>query len=380
MKFLRPFLLGVILAGAFYWFTTHHQGTNPVAGIISRPTHVELSEAAGPEKLDPEEQNNIEVYKRVIPSVVNITSKSVAYDFFFGPVPQEGQGSGFIIDKEGHILTNYHVVGDSSQLDVTLHNTKTYRATVIGRDRAHDLAVIQIKAPEVVAATLGESKNLQVGQKVFAIGNPFGLSGTMTRGIISSLRPIRSPEGAYIEEAIQTDAAINPGNSGGPLLNSHGEVIGINSMIATGGSNQSAGIGFAIPINTAKAVLNDLITMGSVRRPSLGIVSLPIGPELAQEMGLPADNGILIIRTVPGGAAEQAGLKGGNERAYLGASAIMIGGDLIVAIDGDPISDQQDLANVMNKHRSGDRVFVTIYRGRRKMNVPVVLGEVRERS
>ena len=262
MKFLRPFLLGIVLAGSFYWFTTHHQGANPVADIISRPTHIELSEAAGPEKLDPEEQNNIEVYKRVIPSVVNITSKSVAYDFFFGPVPQEGQGSGFIIDKEGHILTNYHVVGDSTQLDVTLHNKKTYHATVIGRDRAHDLAVIQIKAPEVVPATLGESKNLQVGQKVFAIGNPFGLSGTMTRGIISSLRPIRSPEGAYIEEAIQTDAAINPGNSGGPLLNSHGEVIGINSMIATGGSNQSAGIGFAIPINTAKAVLNDLITFG----------------------------------------------------------------------------------------------------------------------
>ncbi len=380
MKFLRPFLLGVILAGAFYWFTTHHQGTNPLAEVISRPTHVELSEAAGPEKLDSEEQNNIEVYKRVIPSVVNITSKSVAYDFFFGPVPQEGQGSGFIIDKEGHILTNYHVVGDSAQLDVTLHNKKTYRATVIGRDRAHDLAVIQIKAPEVVAATLGESKNLQVGQKVFAIGNPFGLSGTMTRGIISSLRPIRSPEGAYIEEAIQTDAAINPGNSGGPLLNSHGEVIGINSMIATGGSNQSAGIGFAIPINTAKAVLNDLITMGSVRRPTMGIVSLPIGPELAQEMGLPADSGILIIRVNPGGAADQAGLKGGTERAYLGGSPILIGGDLIVAIDGDPVSDQQDLANVMNKHRSGDRVFVTIYRGRRKMNVPVTLGEVRERS
>ena len=311
----------MVLAGSFYWFTTHHQGANPVAGIISRPTHIELSEAAGPEKLDPEEQNNIEVYKRVIPSVVNITSKSVAYDFFFGPVPQEGQGSGFIIDKEGHILTNYHVVGNSTQLDVTLHNKKTYHATVIGRDRAHDLAVIQIKAPEVVPATLGESKNLQVGQKVFAIGNPFGLSGTMTRGIISSLRPIRSPEGAYIEEAIQTDAAINPGNSGGPLLNSHGEVIGINSMIATGGSNQSAGIGFAIPINTAKAVLNDLITSGSVRRPSLGIVSLPIGPELAQEMGLPANSGILIVRVVPGGAAEQAGLKGGNERAYLGASA-----------------------------------------------------------
>src|SRR6201992_2440414 len=188
MKFLRPFFLGVILAGGFYWFTTHHPGTNPVADIISRPTHVELSEAAGPEKLDPEEQNNIDVYKRVIPSVVNVTSKSVAYDFFFGPVPQEGQGSGFIIDKDGHVLTNYHVVGDAQQLDVTLHNKKTYRATVIGRDRAHDLAVIQIKAPDLVPAVLGESKNLQVGQKVFAIGNPFGLAGTMTRGIIGSLR------------------------------------------------------------------------------------------------------------------------------------------------------------------------------------------------
>ncbi len=373
-------MLGIVLAGAFYWFTTHHQGTNPVADVISRPTHVELSEAAGPEKLDPEEQNNIDVYHRVIPSVVNITTRVMAYDLFYGPVPEEGQGSGFIIDTEGHILTNYHVVGDASQVEVTLHNKKTYKATVIGRDRAHDLAVVQITAPDLVPAVLGESKNLQVGQKVFAIGNPFGLAGTMTRGIISSLRPIRSPEGAYIEEAIQTDAAINPGNSGGPLLNSHGEVIGINSMIATGGSNQSAGIGFAIPINTAKAVLSDLITLGTVRRPSLGIVSLPIGPELAQEIGLPADNGVLIVRVVPGGAADRAGLRGGNERAYLGATPIMIGGDLIVAIDGDSIGDQQDLANAMNKHRAGDTVHVTIYRGQRKMNVLVELGEARERT
>jgi S1-C subfamily serine protease len=380
MKLVRPLILGALLAGAFYWFTTHHQGTNPAADVISRPTHVELSEAAGPEKLDPDEQNNIDVYHRAIPSVVNITSKTMAYDFFYGPVPEEGQGSGFIIDKEGHILTNYHVVGESAQLEVTLHNKKTYKATVIGRDRAHDLAVIQIKATDVVPAVLGESKNLQVGQKVFAIGNPFGLAGTMTRGIISSLRPIRSPEGAYMEEAIQTDAAINPGNSGGPLLNSHGEVIGINSMIATGGSNQSAGIGFAIPINTAKAVLNDLITLGTVRRPSLGIVSLPIGPELAQELGLPADYGILIVRVVQGGAADRAGLHGGNERAYLGATPIMVGGDLIVAIDKDPIGDQQDLANSMNKHRAGDSVTVTIYRGRKKMTVQAVLGEARDRA
>jgi S1-C subfamily serine protease len=378
MRFLRPFVLGILIAAAFYWFTTHnHQVTPPT--WVARPVKVELSEAAGPEKLDPDEQNNIEVYHKAIPSVVNITTRTVAYDFFYGPIPEQGQGSGFIIDKQGHILTNYHVVGDASQVEVALHNKKTYKAVVIGRDRGHDLAVIQIEAPEAVPAVLGDSTGLQVGQKVFAIGNPFGLGGTMTRGIISSLRPIRSPEGAYIEEAIQTDAAINPGNSGGPLLNSHGEVIGINSLIATGGSNQSAGIGFAIPINVAKAVLNDLITLGTVRRPSLGIVSLPIGPELAQEMGLPSDYGILIVRTVPGGAADRAGLRGGDKRAYLGATPIMIGGDLIVAIDGESVGDQQDLANTMNKHRAGDNVTVTIYRNKRKMDVKVVLGEARER-
>jgi S1-C subfamily serine protease len=380
MRFLRPFLLGILLAGAFYWFTTHNNSRVAAPSWVARPSEVELSEAASPEKLDPEEQNNIEVYHKAIPSVVNITTKTVAYDFFYGPVPEQGQGSGFIIDKQGHILTNYHVVGDATQVEVTLHNKKTYRAVVIGRDRGHDLAVVQIEAPEVVAAVLGDSASLQVGQKVFAIGNPFGLAGTMTRGIISSLRPIRSPEGAYIEEAIQTDAAINPGNSGGPLLNGHGEVIGINSLIATGGSNQSAGIGFAIPINTAKAVLNDLITLGTVRRPSLGIVSLPIGPELAQEMGLPTDYGILIVRTVPGGAADRAGLKGGSQRAYLGNTPIMIGGDLIVAIDGESVGDQQDLANTMNKHRAGDNVTVTVYRNKRKMDIKVVLGEARERA
>jgi S1-C subfamily serine protease len=379
MKFLRPLLLGVLFVGAFYWFTTHHHDVK-ATDWIARPTHVELSEAAAPPPLDAEEQNNIEVYRKVIPAVVNITTKTMAYDFFYGPVPEEGQGSGFIIDKDGHILTNYHVVGDAQQVEVTLHNKKTYKATVIGRDRSHDLAVVQIQATDLTPLTLGDSKNLQVGQKVFAIGNPFGLAGTMTRGIISSLRPIRSPEGAYIDEAIQTDAAINPGNSGGPLLNSHGEVIGINSMIATGGSNQSAGIGFAIPINTAKAVIGDLITLGTVRRPSLGIVSLPIGPELAQELGLASDYGILIIRTAPGGAADHAGLHGGNQRAYLGNTAIMVGGDLIVAIDGENVGDQQDLANAMNKHRAGDTVKLTIYRGRRKMDVQVVLGEARDRA
>ncbi len=373
MRIVRPIFLGLLLAAGFYFYTTHHISSAP--DWLGKPTKVELTEAAGPPTFDAEEQINIDVYKKGIPSVVNITSTAVSMDFFWGPVPQQGQGSGFIIDKEGHILTNYHVVEGARQVEVTLHNKKKYRAKIIGLDSSHDLAVIQIDAPGVVPATLGDSKNLIVGQKVYAIGNPFGLNGTMTRGIISSLRPIRSPEGAYIDEAIQTDAAINPGNSGGPLLNSHGEVIGITSMIATGGSNQSAGIGFAIPINTAKAVINDLVTFGRVRRPSLGIRSVAIGPELAEELGLPANYGILILQVVPGGAADHAGLRGGNQRAYIGNTPVMLGGDLIVAIDGDTVADQQDLANVMNKHHAGDVVTVTVFRGKRRIDVKVTLQE-----
>jgi S1-C subfamily serine protease len=305
-----------------------------------------------------------------------VTSKIVTLDFF-GLVPQEGQGSGFVIDKEGHILTNYHVIAEARQVEVTLHNRKKYRAAVVGTDPAHDLAVIQIKAPDLKAAVLGDSKNLKVGQKVYAIGNPFGLSGTMTRGIVSSIRPVREPNGASIDEAIQTDAAINPGNSGGPLLNWHGEVIGINTLILSN-VGQNAGIGFAIPINTAKAVLNDLVTLGRVRRPALGVRTLPIDPELAEQIGLAADYGLLIIQVVPGSAAERAGLRGGTEQAYLGNSIIKLGGDLIVAIDGQDIQDQLDLSDQMNKHRAGDTVRVTIYRGKKKMDLDVVLGEARE--
>jgi len=294
-------------------------------------------------------------------------------------VPQEGQGSGFIIDHDGHVLTNYHVIADARQVEVTLHNRKKYRATVVGTDRSHDLAVIQIKAPELTAMTLGDSRNLQVGQKVYAIGNPFGLAGTLTSGIVSSIRSVQEPDGVTIDEAIQTDAAINPGNSGGPLLNSHGEVIGINTMIASNpGVSQSAGIGFAIPINTAKAVLNDLLTLGRVRRPALGVLTLPISADIADELGLASDYGLLIVRVTPGGAAERAGLRGGSERAYLGNTPIMVGGDLIVAVDGQEVQDQQQLSRIMNNHRAGDTVKVTIYRGKRKMEVDVTLGEARE--
>src|SRR5271166_4606507 len=381
MRLIRPAVLALVIAGAFFYFTTWRSnarvaGSNPV-GWLSHPAQVEITEASGGEGLDSEEQNNISVYRKNIPSVVNITSRAMTFDFFYGLVPQEGQGSGFVIDKDGHILTNYHVIADARQVEVTLHNRKKYKATIVGSDPAHDLAVIQIKAPDLIPAVLGDSKNLQVGQKVYAIGNPFGLSGTMTRGIVSSIRPVREPNGATIGDAIQTDAAINPGNSGGPLMNWHGEDIGINTMILSS-VGQNAGIGFAIPINTAKAVLNDLMTLGRVRRPALGMVTIPISADLSDEMGLPVDYGVLIIKVTPGGSADQAGLRGGSERAYLGNIPIMLGGDLIVAIDGDKVEDENDLAQMMNNHRAGDTVKITIYRNKKKMDVNVALGEARE--
>jgi S1-C subfamily serine protease len=377
MKLSRPISFAIILVAAFFYFTTYRNGGFHSINWPSRPQHVEITEAAGGDSLDAEEQNNISVYRKNIGAVVNITSRVMTFDFFYGAVPQEGQGSGFVIDKEGHILTNFHVIENAREVWVTLHNRKKYRATIVGTDKSHDLAIVQIKGADLQPMTLGDSTNLQVGQKVYAIGNPFGLAGTLTRGIVSSIRQVQEPDGMIIDEAIQTDAAINPGNSGGPLLNWHGEVIGINTMIASN-VGQSAGIGFAIPINTAKAVLNDLVTLGRVRRPALGVRTIPIDSELASEMSLPADYGLLIVQAVEGGAADRAGLKGGTERAYLGNTPIMIGGDLIVSIDGEKLESQQDLAQVMNKHRAGDTIKVTIFRGKRKLEVNVVLGEARD--
>ena len=375
MKLLRPIVIAIVFVGLFFYYTTYRSGTFHF--VNSPPSKVEITEAASEEPLDIEEQNNVAVYRKNIASVVNVTSRALALDFFYGLVPQEGQGSGFIIDHDGHILTNYHVIADAQRVEVTLHNRKKYRASIVGTDRSHDLAVIQIKAPELQPMTLGESRNLQVGQKVYAIGNPFGLSGTLTSGIVSSIRQVQEPDGVTIDEAIQTDAAINPGNSGGPLLNSHGEVIGINTMIASN-VGQNAGIGFAIPINTAKAVLNDLTTLGHVRRPALGVVTIPISPDLADQLGLAADYGLLIVTVVPGGAADHAGLRGGSERAYLGNEPIMIGGDLIIAIDGQDVQDQQQLAQIMNSHRAGDTIKVTVYRAKRKLDFQVTLGQARQ--
>src|ERR1700678_912210 len=379
MRFLRSLIFAIVLAAAFFYFTTYRHGSLHSANWVNRPQQVEITEAAGSsEGFDAEEQNNISVYRKNIASVVNITSRVMTFDFFYGLVPQEGQGSGFVIDKEGHILTNYHVVAEARQLEVRLHNGKSYKATIVGTDKAHDLAIVQIKAPNLLPMTLGDSTNLQVGQKVYAIGNPFGLAGTLTRGIVSSIRQVHEPDGLENDQATQTGAAINPGNSGGPLLNYRGEVIGINTMIASNGVEQSAGIGFAIPINTAKAVINDLVTLGRVRRPALGVRTIPIDSEIANELGLAADYGLLIVQAVPGGSADRAGLRGGTERAYLGNFPIMVGGDLIVAVEGEKVESQQVLDHVMNRHRAGDTVKVTIFRGKKQMEVSVVLGEARD--
>ncbi len=398
---LRPVVLVLLLLSGFYYLTTHMMSTGTVGpwlhqhvlgsakdasltktSSVSGPMgSFELTEASAAPAYDAEEQQNIAVYKKALPSVVNITSTAVAFDFFYGPVPQQGQGSGFILNKDGLILTNNHVIDNAQRVEVTLSNKKKYKAQVLGVDKNHDLALIKISnVPDLTAATLSDSQSLIVGQRVYAIGNPFGLSGTMTRGIISAIRSIRGPQNNPIEDAIQTDAAINPGNSGGPLLNSKGEVIGVTTLIANNGADQSSGIGFAIPINTAKAVLDDFAKYGYVRRPTLDVVTLPIGPDIAEQIGLPADYGILIERVLPGGAAERAGLRGGTQRAYQGNTPVMLGGDLIVAMDGQEITSPQDLQAVMNSHRAGDTVTVTIFRGRRRMDMPVKLGDARDQQ
>jgi len=387
MKQFRPLFLVALLVGGFWILTTHlpsHLSNISLFNVRGAGSPLQLTEAEAAPAYDAEEQNNIAVYKRVLPSVVNITSTTLVFNFFYGTVPQQGQGSGFILDKAGHVLTNYHVVeGANRGVEVMLSNKHRYAAKVVGTDKVHDLALLQISAPDLQPVTLADSSDLAVGQKVYAIGNPFGLAGTMTRGIISSIRTLpsaRGSESAAIEDAIQTDAAINPGNSGGPLLNSRGEVIGINTMIASNGAEQSSGIGFAIPINTAKAVLADLTRYGKVKRPSLGIVSFPVGPDLASEMGLAADQGVLIQKVIPGGAAERAGLRGGNQQAYVGNTLILLGGDLIVAIDGREVSDPQEINALMDKHQAGDTISVTIYRGRKQITLKLILGEARETS
>ena len=276
MTFRRILLVLILVTG--FWYFINHSGSRNDSFFGSKPA-LTLTEAHAAPEYTPAETNNIGVYKRVVPSVVNITAGTVTLDFFMGLVPQQDQGSGFILDKQGHILTNYHVVGESHNIQVQTHDKHHYKATVVGKDRMHDLALLQIDAPNLVPAVRLRLAISRSESRSTPSAIPSGCVGTMTSGIISAIRSVRGGEGnAPIENAIQTDAAINPGNSGGPLLNSQGEVIGINSMIAQNGAEQNAGIGFAIPIDTAKAVLSDFQKYGYARRPSLGVARCPSVP------------------------------------------------------------------------------------------------------
>ncbi len=326
--------------------------------------------------LTEEERVNIEIYKRLSPGVVNITTTVVTYDFFFNPIPEQGTGSGSIIDKEGHILTNFHVVEGAQYLEVTLWDGSRWEARIVGADPDNDLAVIKIDAPpeRLTVIPFGDSDRLEVGQKVLAIGNPFGLQGTLTTGVISSLgRTLRASNGRLIRGVIQTDAPINPGNSGGPLLDTEGRMIGINSAIFTAGGG-SIGIGFAIPVNTAKRIVPQLITKGYVSRPWLGIVGQEIDPGLAKILNLPTP-GILIAQVIPDSPAYKAGLRGGSRRVQVGNFIVVIGGDLIIAVDGEKVSRMDELRSILESRGVGQTVTLTILRDGSILKVDVRLEE-----
>ena len=322
------------------------------------------------------------VYTEAAPSVVFITSRVITYDFFMQPVPQEGTGSGFFYDTEGHIVTNYHVVADAESVSVALAAGGVYTATIVGTDSSNDLAVLRIETENLPAPIpLGDSDQLRVGQFVVAIGNPFGLDRTLTVGVISALsRVIESPDSRFIGEAIQTDAAINPGNSGGPLLDLEGRVIGVNAQIISP-SQASAGIGFAIPVNTVRRVAPQLIAQGHYPHPWLGVSVLPFEAEGAQilrdaGMEIPVDEGLLVAEVVPGSPVAKAGIRAGDQVVSIGNTRIPVGGDIITAINGEPIANFEELTVYLESETQvGDTVEVTLIRDGRGMTVSVTLAE-----
>ena len=339
MRLSRILIILVILLGGFWLVTTHLQPTHSMGRISlfggdggGSTSPLELTEAQAAPKYDAEEENNIAVYKRVLPSVVNITSTALVFDFFYGTVPQQGQGSGFILDKSGHILTNYHVVAGANRgVEVQLSDKRKFAAHVIGTDRTHDLALLQIDAPNLQPVTLADSSQLNVGQKVYAIGNPFGLAGTMTRGIISAIRPIRNGEGAPIEDAIQTDAAINPGNSGGALVNAHGELVGINTFIISN-SGSFAGAGFAIPSQIVRSTAEQLIKNGKIEHGYLGISMNDVTPDNAHFFNLQDASGAIVAQVTPDSPAGRGGMHTGDVITKLNGEAILNGSALQVAV------------------------------------------------
>jgi len=338
-----------------------------------------------PPAIASQEQLVTEIYRRVSPSVVNITTRSVGTDYFLQPIPQEGTGSGFVWDDAGRIVTNNHVIEDAQSIEVTFSDETVVSAKVIGTDPSNDLAVLQVNVPKekLKPVAVGDSSALEPGQLAIAIGNPFGLERTVTTGIVSALgRSLEASNGRLMTNIIQTDTAINPGNSGGPLLNSRGQVVGVNSALFNPtGANFSIGVGFAIPVDAVKRIVPQLITKGRASHPWLGISGFPITPDLAQRLkqsgvDLGVQRGVLLVEVIPNQAAARAGLRGGSRQVQLGNRALPIGGDVITAIDDTPIKDLESLITYLEaRTQVGQTVTVTLRRDGREQRVQVTLGE-----
>ncbi len=342
--------------------------------VVATPTPLPTEVVAAS---DAEEQMVINVYERVSPSVVHITSRVLYYSFFFGVTPKEGTGSGFIYDKEGHIITNYHVIEEAEEVQVTLADGTVVPAKVVGTDPYNDLAVLKVDVPpeKLQPVELGSSATLRVGQRAIAIGNPFGLDRTLTVGVISALGRIIEREGERpLGEMIQTDAAINPGNSGGPLLDSHGRVIGVNTAIKSP-TGASVGIGFAIPVDTVKRVVPQLIAKGHYDHPWIGFQAYSITPSLAKSLNLPVEKGLLVARIYRGSPADRAGLRGARREVRVGNYIVLAGGDIITAINGTEVGNMQELTVYLEtKTQVGEMVELSIIRDGQPMSIKVKLG------
>lgn len=376
MRF-RVLVVTALLVGGFLFITSRTdwgrhrllaQISDAGGRIWSGPS---VARSAG---LSSDEMNNIDIYKSAHLATVNITSTIYRRTIFLEVYPSKDQGSGFLINPDGRILTNSHVVTNERQLEVTLSDQTRYPAKLLSRDEANDLALIQITPrKKLPSLRLGDSDGLQVGQKVLAIGNPFGLNGTLTTGVVSSLgRTIRGENDRELEGLIQTDAAINFGNSGGPLLDSTGDVIGINTAII-GPNGGSIGIGFAMPINRAKLMLDDF--QAGRKRPRLGVTVVPVSGDYADALNLPNQGGLLVQEVEAGSAAARAGLRGGRETVQIGNVQLVVGGDLIMSIDGHPIDREDAISRALSKKRSGDTLELTIFRAGRTTNVRVKLSD-----
>ena len=372
----RVFTFSVILTASFLIVTSTPAGSWVQTLLPERRDAVTFTEptAARGAGLSADELNNIDIYKKARLATVNITS-TVYRRGWFEIYPSSDQGSGFLIDSDGHVLTNSHVLQGRGQIQVTLENQEIYDAEILVRDRKNDLALIKIKPKtKLPYLILGDSDHVQVGQKVLAIGNPFGLDGTLTTGIISSVsRSIRDEKGVEMEGMIQTDAAINPGNSGGPLLDSHGNVIGINTAIY--GAAGSIGIGFAMPVSRAKRLVEDYRAGKKFGRAYLGVTAVFVAGDLAEALELPRGGGLLVQQVFRGSPGATAGMRPPNRIVIVGNIELGVGGDLILAIDGKPADRNDALARALSAKRPGDKMELTVYRGARVVQVPITLSE-----